>query len=93
MDGVDSVASLHKKVYNGTQHLKKSKICIDLAPGAKSMHASQAARKPFRGGCASSRLDHGSPFFAIFGRASGQIFEKNLVLAPLGLVTLVYYIC
>ena len=29
------------------------------------------------------------PIFAIFGRASGQIFEKIRVLAPLGLVTLV----
>ena len=29
------------------------------------------------------------PLFEIFGRASGQIFEKIRVLAPLGLVTLV----
>ena len=30
-----------------------------------------------------------APLFAILGRASGQIFEKILVLAPFGLVTLV----
>ena len=30
-----------------------------------------------------------APLFAIFGRASGQIFKKMRVLAPLGLVTLV----
>ena len=40
-----------------------------------------------QGGCAGSRLIHGF-FFAIFGRASGQIIKKNWVLAPLGLVTL-----
>ena len=31
--------------------------------GPQSMYAFQTARKPFQGGCASSRLAHGNPKF------------------------------
>ena len=55
--------------------------CWFLAPSGARNQDFENPRLFFR--CYSGFL------FAIFGRASGQIFEKMQVLAPLGLATLV----
>ena len=64
--------------------------CVDL--DSKSQKSEFALFKcPEKSRIRPGRAPKHTIFLQLFGRASGQIFEKVWVLAPLGLVTLVLF--